>query len=495
MNKNILIAISIVMLSLFSVPFANAVSFSQTINEWHGDTYQKRVTFNLGKPITNITQAILETNVYDLEDDDSEFGYPPNHVDIQLNIEGYNVPGAFDTVCFRFANGTVNFNLLSLLGSDALEDICSDGIVIVDFLNAGTYQESYDINWVSLNIESGTSSPTFEVINSFPSPGDNPRGLAWDGSNLWNCDWIQQRIYQLDTSGNIIDYINWPHREAYGLTYDGSNLWVCDNTSDYVYEVSRDGEILSSFPSQSNLYGVTWDDSNLWISSNDFIYKMTKTGEVLQAYQVGSSCSDLSFDDENLWLTNYFDGTVTKLNTNGVVLEIFNVGGNPIGITWDGNYLWYADVASNMIYQVRIASGIITTSTTTSIINPITTTTTPITTTTPTITTSIGGCTYGSCVTTGECTIAYGAGWACVNGCCETTGADCPISLALDDDELQLATIRSFRDNVLKKSKEGQEIIRLYYQWSPIIVKFMERDEEFTNDVKDIIDEVLPLIR
>jgi hypothetical protein len=47
----------------------------------------------------------------------------------------------------------------------------------------------------------------------------------------------------------------------------------------------------------------------------------------------------------------------------------------------------------------------------------------------------------------------------------------------------------------LSKTPEGQEIIKLYYQWSPLIVKAMEEDEEFKEDVAEMIDEVLRLIR
>jgi hypothetical protein len=38
-------------------------------------------------------------------------------------------------------------------------------------------------------------------------------------------------------------------------------------------------------------------------------------------------------------------------------------------------------------------------------------------------------------------------------------------------------------------------MIRLYYEWSPVIMKAMEEDEEFEQEVKEIIDGVLPLIR
>ena len=54
--------------------------------------------------------------------------------------------------------------------------------------------------------------------------------------------------------------------------------------------------------------------------------------------------------------------------------------------------------------------------------------------------------------------------------------------------------LRYFRDNILSQSPEGREIIRLYYQWSPTIVKAMEKDEELKEEIKELIDGVLGLV-
>jgi hypothetical protein len=72
-----------------------------------------------------------------------------------------------------------------------------------------------------------------------------------------------------------------------------------------------------------------------------------------------------------------------------------------------------------------------------------------------------------------------------------------PICLSLKiygeySEEVEL--LRYIRDNILNKTPEGRELIKLYYQWSPLIVKAMEEDEEFKEDVKEVIDEVLGLV-
>jgi len=54
--------------------------------------------------------------------------------------------------------------------------------------------------------------------------------------------------------------------------------------------------------------------------------------------------------------------------------------------------------------------------------------------------------------------------------------------------------LRHFRDNLLSKTPEGRELIKLYYQWSPAIIKAMEENEEFQAWVREMIDSVLPII-
>ena len=70
----------------------------------------------------------------------------------------------------------------------------------------------------------------------------------------------------------------------------------------------------------------------------------------------------------------------------------------------------------------------------------------------------------------------------------------CLLEMLYGEDSEETKCLRCFRDDVLSKNPGGQGIISLYYLWSPIIVKTMEEDEEFKEEVKEMIDEVLTLI-
>jgi hypothetical protein len=72
--------------------------------------------------------------------------------------------------------------------------------------------------------------------------------------------------------------------------------------------------------------------------------------------------------------------------------------------------------------------------------------------------------------------------------------AICPAVLIYGEDSEETRILRYLRDSLLNKTHEGRELIKLYYQWSPIIVRAMGADEEFKQEVKDIMDEIVPSI-
>ncbi|MBN1364528.1 MAG: hypothetical protein JW976_06965, partial [Syntrophaceae bacterium] len=77
-----------------------------------------------------------------------------------------------------------------------------------------------------------------------------------------------------------------------------------------------------------------------------------------------------------------------------------------------------------------------------------------------------------------------------------TTSASqpCPIEEVYGESSDTTKYLRKFRDNVLNTSFEGQALVKLYYEWSPVIVNAMEKDEEFKVKVKGVIDKVLSII-
>jgi predicted alpha/beta-hydrolase family hydrolase len=77
----------------------------------------------------------------------------------------------------------------------------------------------------------------------------------------------------------------------------------------------------------------------------------------------------------------------------------------------------------------------------------------------------------------------------------ERTLPSCPIVAIYGEDSDEVALLRRFRDNSLTSTAQGQELIELYYRWSPLILRSILEDGALKKDLKEMVDGVLPLVR
>ena len=75
-----------------------------------------------------------------------------------------------------------------------------------------------------------------------------------------------------------------------------------------------------------------------------------------------------------------------------------------------------------------------------------------------------------------------------------TDSQSCLSEVLYGEHSSETEALRYIRDNVFSQTPEGKELISLYYQWSPVIVEVMENDEEFSEEVEEMIDGLLKLI-
>jgi hypothetical protein len=63
------------------------------------------------------------------------------------------------------------------------------------------------------------------------------------------------------------------------------------------------------------------------------------------------------------------------------------------------------------------------------------------------------------------------------------------------EDSQQVQLLRNFRDRILRKTPEGQQLIKLYYAWSPILLKAIDEDGGIRAEITETIDGILPLLQ
>ena len=57
----------------------------------------------------------------------------------------------------------------------------------------------------------------------------------------------------------------------------------------------------------------------------------------------------------------------------------------------------------------------------------------------------------------------------------------------------ETALLRLVRDELLSTTPEGRELIRLYYQWNAILARVPGENGAIREDIKELIDEILPV--
>lgn len=77
----------------------------------------------------------------------------------------------------------------------------------------------------------------FQVVHSFPAPGNRPHGLAWQGGDLWCVETNHRAFYRLDAkTGATLDKIELSDAapEPHGMTIGDGHFWYCDATTSAV---------------------------------------------------------------------------------------------------------------------------------------------------------------------------------------------------------------------------------------------------------------------
>jgi hypothetical protein len=171
---------------------------------------------------------------------------------------------------------------------------------------------------------------------------------------------------------------------------------------------------------------------------------------------------------------------------------VFNfTGTNTVAGTY---YMVIDDYFSNGYPFTGIKTREINSSTTTTTVQPKTTTTTTIKLTSSS-TSSTTTSTSITPTTTTTILVPVPTSTSSISSTTTTIISICLIEQIYGENSEEVQKLRFIRDNVLNQTPEGQEIIRLYYEWSPVIVEMMNENEGFKQGVKEMIDGVVEVIR
>jgi len=76
------------------------------------------------------------------------------------------------------------------------------------------------------------------------------------------------------------------------------------------------------------------------------------------SFSVGLNPSGIAFDGASIWVTNYGDGTVTKLRaSDGAIEDTFTVGKGPAAVAFDGGNIWVTNAGDNSVSKLHASDG------------------------------------------------------------------------------------------------------------------------------------------
>ncbi len=203
-----------------------------------------------------------------------------------------------------------------------------------------------------------------DVILSFPSPGDDPTGLTWDGQYLWNADTETNKIYQIDPiNGTIVYSIPGPPGATInGLTWDGNSIWCSDKENNCIYQINvKDSSIVHTIYLQTtNPRGLAFDGEYIWYqdSAQRSIFKLNPQADTYidTLTSPGGYNRGLTWDGKYLWSSDCDKNEIYMLDpSSGSVIMILSAPGTySYGLAFDGEFLWNADFETKKIYRISI---------------------------------------------------------------------------------------------------------------------------------------------
>jgi len=133
--------------------------------------------------------------------------------------------------------------------------------------------------WVTkatADVISKVDTSTFAQLASFSTPGSEPNGIAFDGTNLWLTDPYFQKVYKLNTSGGVLTNFAIPNLFRTGLEWDNGGLWMNTDTNKVSFYTTS-GTITSTRTLQlptgySNFFDIAIGGGKVYISSYDKIF-------------------------------------------------------------------------------------------------------------------------------------------------------------------------------------------------------------------------------
>ena len=295
---------------------------------------------------------------------------------------------------------------------------------------------------------------SFIITDFFESPFGEPVGdLTFNSSDGYlyatgkSLLTFGSTVYKIDPqTGQYLDFFEHPHDPINQLKYVTScngNVFVDHYPllfSYTIYKIYPEEDIWTTFiePETQTRGGIVCDGSNLILAGEKYLYTISlSTQEETNRNKLITTTSyeGITWDGEYIWGLSS-ENTLHKI-VDGIIVEEKPLPNRLLkcrGLAYDGEYFWTYEEGLLSPYRNNIVK-----------LKPL--------------------------------------------------PEFCPLELIYGENSSEVALLKRFRDGVLAKTDEGRQLIKLYYELSPVISEILIQSSEFKNKLKTTIDENLPLAK
>lgn len=199
------------------------------------------------------------------------------------------------------------------------------------------------------------------LVATYPA-GKGPVALASDGKSLWIANLRDNTVNKVNTAnGNISATFSVPGGPG-GLAWDGANMWVTCRENNTVAKLTSSGVIATRVAVGRRPVGVAYDSATatVWVANNlsDTVTKLAASdGTILGTFATGRGPFGVLAAFGSIFVSNFFDGTLTRLSSDGLTKSSILVGDGAAGMTVDTSNVWVANNGLNTVAQVNAFTG------------------------------------------------------------------------------------------------------------------------------------------
>ena len=195
---------------------------------------------------------------------------------------------------------------------------------------------------------------------TFDSPCDDPRGLAFDGTNLWVSDGFSEDLFWvMDTNGSVLDSVtSQTICEPGGMAMAGTYMAVLDSCL-ILSRMDTAGNIIDSFTAPTEIFylWLAFDGTNYWGTSLfGKVFEFDNGSSIISSFFLNNyEAQGLATDGTDLWTFDFTQNEIVRFTKSGTVVESFTAPDDFLeDLAFDGTYLYGADTFSLKIYKMRV---------------------------------------------------------------------------------------------------------------------------------------------